>query len=133
MKRYYISKVVGTGVFGDTYRAKVADYGVPYAAVIPTDDQGKPKFGYCFVLAGGRSHALLRADPDIKPLPDFPLDGKLSGIQTQVMDAAEASLRDTGFIVSNLSNSAGYRDWLKSIVAQQDPLVNIDNMDVQEQ
>lgn len=94
MKRYYISPIVGTGAEDDPYRPKVADYGVSWVGVIPSNpDTGRPVYPWCLALVEAINHASLLADRDIKPLPDFPLDGKVSAINKATRNRMSADLQ----------------------------------------
>lgn len=132
MKRYYISKIVGDGTWGNAFRPKVADYGVDWAADIISDETGRPLHAEALVIVATNNPAQLRNDPDIDPMPDFPMDGKVSAIQQKVKTDMFAKLTARGFNVSGLDNADGYRDVLQAIGQQRSANFNIDSLDVAE-
>lgn len=116
MKRYYISPIVGTGAEDDPYRPKVADYGVSWVGVIPSNpDTGRPVYPWCLALVEAINHASLLADRDIKPLPDFPLDGKVSAINKATRNRMSADLQGQGIDTSFIGSADGYRDVIRGI------------------
>lgn len=132
-KRYYISKIVGTGDEFDPFRPKIADYGVSWSGSIPSDPvTGHPLHSDCMVIVATPNHAVLKGDPDIDAMPDFPLDGKLSAITTGTKTAMFDALTARGFDVSGLGNTDGYREALQKVGLQRSPDFNIDNFDVAE-
>lgn len=132
-KRYYISKIVGTGDEFDPFRPKVADYGVAWVGSIESDPvTGRPVHPDCIVLVATANHALLRGDPDIDAMPDFPMDGKLSAINTGTKTAMFNALTARGFYTTGLNNTDGYRDVMQKIGLQRSPAFDIDNFDVVE-
>lgn len=132
MKRYYISKIIGDGTFPDPYRPKIATYGVDWSAVIHSDESGHPLFAEVLAIVATNNHAQLRNDPDIDPLPDFPLDGKVSAIQQKTKTDMFAKLAARGFDIAGLDNADGYRDVLQAIGRQRSANFNIDALDVAE-
>lgn len=136
-KRYYVSKIVGDGSEENPFRPKVADHGVNWVGSIITDENpespnyGKPVHTSCFVLVNTINHAVLRGDPDIDDMPDFPLDGKVSSINTATKNAMITALQKRGFDTSAISSTEGYRETLQTVARQRDPNFNIDNFDVE--
>lgn len=132
-KRYYISKIVGTGDEFDPFRPKIADYGVAWVGSIESDPvTGRPIHPDCVVLVATANHAMLKGDPDIDAMPNFPLDGKLSAITNATKTAMYDALTARGFDTSGLVNTDGYRDVLQKIGLQRSPAFDIDNFDVVE-
>lgn len=137
-KRYYVSKIIGDGSEENPFRPKIAEYPVNWVGSIATEEDptspnyGKPLHTSCFVLVNTVNHALLRNDVDLDNLPDFPLDGKVSSINTATKNAMITALQKRGFDTSEISNTEGYRDTLQTIARQRDPNFNIDNFDVEE-
>lgn len=129
-KRYYISKIVGDGTDGNEFRPRVADYGVSWVGSIPTGEDGRPLYDSCLCIVNTDDHSVLRRDVDIDALPDFPLDGKLSAIQTGTKNAMLAALAARGYDTTSLGNADGYRDVLQSIGLQRDPNFNLDRFDI---
>lgn len=136
MKRYYLSNLVGDGSEDNPFRPRVADYGVAWAGSIPTDENpasptyGRPIYGDCLVIVDTVDHNVLRQDSAIDALPDFPLDGKVSGINAAAKNAMNAALERRGFSTLSLIGVDGYRDTLQAIGRQRDPAFNIDKFDV---
>lgn len=131
-KRYYISKIIGTGDEFDPYRPKIADYRVSWAGSIPSGADGRPLYPDCLVLVATANHAVLRGDVDIDAMPDFPLDGKLSGITAGTKTAMFNALERRGFDTAGLTNTDGFRDALQKIGLQRSSAFDIDNFDVAE-
>lgn len=137
-KRFYVSKIRGDGSEDNPFRPAVADYGVNWTGSIVTDDDensptyGKPLYDTCLVIVATSNHARLRLDPDIDSLPEFPLDGKVSSINTVTKNAMIAALRRRGFITADVGNTDGFRELVQSIGRQRDPKFNVDNFDVSE-
>lgn len=131
-KRYYISKIVGTGDEFDPYRPKIADYRVKWEGDMIADASGVPLYPDCMVVVATLDHAILRGDADIDAMPDFPLDGKLSAITTGTKTAMFDALTRRGFDTSGLTNVDGFRDALQKIGLQRNPNFNIDRFDITE-
>lgn len=129
-KRYYISDIIGTGDEFDPYRAAVADLGVSWVGSIESGPDGKPLHPDCIVLVNTENHAVLRGDPRIDPLPDFPLDGKLSAINASTKSEMDTALTRRGFNLSGVNSSDGYRQVLDKIGKQRSAAFDIDNFDV---
>lgn len=116
MKRYYISPIVGTGAEDDPYRPKVADYGVSWVGVIPSNpDTGRPVYPWCLVLVEAINHAALLADGAIDALPEFPLDGKVSAITRATKTRMSTALSKRGIDTSFIGSADGYRDVIRGI------------------
>lgn len=130
VKRYYVSNIIGNGTDEDPFRPKVADYGVSWVGSIPTDANGIPVYADCLTVVNAEDHSALRKDAAIDAMPDFPLDGKVSAIQTSTKNAMMTALAVRGFDTSNLGNADGYRDVIQAIGQQRDPLFNVDKFDV---
>lgn len=131
MKRYYISPIVGTGDETDPYRPKVADHGVSWVGVIPSDPvTGKPISTWALVVVEAINHAALLADSAIDALPEFPLDGKVSAINTGTKNTMVSRLQARGIDTAFIGNSDGYRDVIRGIGVQLDPTFNENNFDV---
>lgn len=133
MKRYYISPVieVPSAEFGTEYRTKIADYGVPSVAVIPSDPvTGKPLATWALVLVSTNNHGAILADATIDALPDFPLDGKVSAIQTATKNAMISKLQARGIDTAFIGSADGYRDVIRGIGQKFEPAFNENNFDV---
>lgn len=115
MKRYYLSPIVGTGDETDPYRPKVADYGVNWVGVIPSLPTGQPAFSWALVLVEAVNHGKILADAAIDALPDFPLDGKVSAIQTATKNRMLEAMTARGINTSFVGSADGYRDVVRGI------------------
>ena len=123
--------MVGTGDEFDPYRPKVADYGVDWVGTIPTHpDTGKPVFTWTLVLVNTVNHGKLLADNSIDAMPDFPLDGKVSAINTATKNAMISKLQARGIDTAFVSNADGYRDVIRGIGQKLEPSFNENNFDV---
>lgn len=129
-KRYYISAIIGAGDSLDPFRPAVADLGVAWVGAIESGPDGRPLYADCIVMVNTVDHAALRSDPRIDPLPDFPLDGKLSAINSGVKTAMDNMLTRRGFNVTGINSSDGYRDVLQKIGQQRSAAFDIDKFDV---
>lgn len=131
MKRYYLSNIVGTGDDMDPYRPKVADHGVSWVGVIPSDPvTGKPVSTWALVLVEAINHAALLADGAIDALPVFPLDGKVSAIQTATKNAMVSDLQARGIDTAFIGNADGYRDVIRGIGRTLEPAFDENHFDV---
>lgn len=136
MKRYYLCDLIGDGSDDNPFRPAVADLGVSWAGSIVTDDNpnsptwGRPVYGDCLVIVNTDDHAKLRNVQGIDPMPDFPRDGKASGINVTARNAMNLALQRRGFSTLNLNGVDGYGDMLQAIGRQRDPAFDIDKFDV---
>lgn len=115
MKRYYVSPIIGTGDIDDPYRPKVADHGVAWSGVIPTDAAGKPTSAWCLVIVSAQNHSAILSDKDIAALPDFPLDGKVSSIHTATKNTMKANLGKRGIVTGFIDGTDGYREVVRGV------------------
>lgn len=130
-KRYYISDIIlVTGSDFDYYAPAVADLGVNWVGAIESGPDGKPLYTDCIVMVNTPNHAVLRSDPRIDSLPDFPLDGKLNAINGPTKSNMDAALTRRGFDLTGINSSDGYRDVLQKIGQQRSAAFDIDKFDV---
>jgi len=124
MKRYYVCKIIGDGSYESPYRAAIADIvdqktklrAFTFAATIKSDPAtGKPVLPWCLVIAAGADHSLVQGNPDIDPMPDFPLDAKLAAMDTDTKIATLDKLSARTIDTTTLSNADGYRDLIRSL------------------
>ena len=134
MKRYYLCDIIGDGGEDNPYRPAVADHGVNYAPVYPSQDPVTGQYArpHCLVLVAAPSHTALRGDARIDPLPDFPLDGKVQAIETASRQRAEQALARRGFQSSHFALKDGYREVVRSVGRELQPGFSEDNLDVSE-
>lgn len=132
-KKYYVSDIIGDGSEENPFRPAVADHGVSWVGSIQSDPvTGRPIHADCIVLVAAQNHAQLRADKRITAMPDFALDGKMSAINTATKNGMLNALQKRGFSTSTIGNADGYRDALRDIGKQRDPVFDIDNFDLAE-
>lgn len=131
MKRYYISPIIGDGSEFDPFRPKIADYGVSWVGVIPNDPAtGLPLFSWCLVRVEAINHGVILADNTIDALPDFPLDGKVSAINTATKNRMMTALANRGIDTSFVGNSDGYRDVIRGVGRVLEPSFDENNLDI---
>lgn len=133
MKRYYISPIVGPNAKG-TYYPLVKDLlnlaeGEGFVATIKTNPDGTPALPWCLVNVNAANHLPLLADLRIKPMPDFPLDGKVAAIQKLTRDSMTAALANLGIDTAFISRADGYREILRTVGQIHDPAFDENNFD----
>lgn len=124
MKRYYICDVVGTGNgYMDPYRPLVKDLGaVNFTAEIQIDPQtGALLQPWALVCVEANNHVPFVGKPGVIDLPDFPLDGKVSAIQTSVKNKMLSRLQARGIDTSPIANTDGYRETIRTIGKRLNP------------
>lgn len=131
MKRYYISPIAGDGTEFNPYRPKIADYGVSWVGSIPSDPiTGKPLASWVLVLVSANNHGAIISDPAIDSLPDFPLDGKVSAIQTATKNTMISRLQARGIDTAFIGSADGYRDVIRGIGQKYEPAFDENSFDV---
>ena len=125
-KRYYFSKMIGTGSEFDPMRPAVSDYGVNFSA------EYDPAKTDALCIVGTGSHTALLKDAALYGMPDYPLDGKLSAMRSATLNALNTAVTGRGFTVTWGSADA-YRDVIRSIGRQINPNFDENNFDVQDQ
>ena len=131
MKRYYLSPIIGDGTEFDPFRPKVADHGVAWVGSIPSDpNTGHPLFGWTLVLVDAVNHGKILADQTIDALPDFPLYGKVSAINTATKNAMLGKLQARGIDTAFVGNADGYRDVIRGIGQKLEATFSENNFDV---
>ena len=131
MKRYYISPIIGDGTSTNPFRAKVSDYDVNATAVIPTGPDGRPLFAWCLAKVAAIDHALLLADTTLEPLPDFPLDAKMTAMHGPTKDRMQQGLGRFSISV-DVGRADGFRDVVRGVGRQLDADFHEDSFDVKE-
>lgn len=116
-KRYYLADIIGTGEADvDDYRPAVADYPVNWVGSFPVNLQtGTPLKSWTMVMVETANHAQLLSDPRIDPLPDWPLDGKVSGINTVTKNAMLTAMAQRGISTAAVAGTDGYREIIRMI------------------
>lgn len=110
MKRYYLSKVVGSGTRQDMFRAKADDLaaaaGGNCSAAIRS---GSVAGDWCLVVVDCRDHTALLADPDCRDFPDLTLDAQLNTVSAQVRNRILTALTNAGIDVSTIRATDAFR------------------------
>lgn len=135
-KRLYLCDIIGTGDEFDPYRPTVADLGVSWVGSIPTHPEGHPDYGkpvhtWALVLVAAKDHAAVRARTGVDPLPDFPLDGKVSAINAATKSQMKAALTRRGLNADAIVDAKdGFRDVVRGIGQALDPVFDENKFDV---
>ena len=111
-KRYYLADIytVDTGD-GLENRTVIADYPVKSEGGFPVNmETGLPLRDWTLVIVDTDDHAPLMSDPRIDALPDFPLDGKVSSINTAAKNAMLAAMTRRGIDTAGVTGTDGYRE-----------------------
>lgn len=147
MKRYFTSKIVGTGTDQDPYRSAIQSqidterianpsFDASSVAIIPTHPEGHPqaghpKFDRCIVVVSGTDMRPFQNKPDIDELPSVELDVKVSAIHTATKNQMIARLNARGFDTAFIGNADGYREVIRTIGQQLEPGFNENSFDVE--
>lgn len=115
--RYYLTDIVGTGEADvDEYRAALMDYGVSVQAGFPCDTEtGAPLRDWTLAIVKADDHAPMIADARADVLPDYPLDGKVSGISSVAKAAMLAAMERRGIDTSEVDGTDAYREVIRAI------------------
>ncbi len=131
-KRMYICPVIGDGTEDNPFRPAIADLTPPvnWTATIPTGDDGRPLMAWCLAIVGTRNHQRVRAVRNIDPLPDFPLDGRVSAIDLVSRNAMSAALTRRGLNASAIVDGRdGFREVVRAIGRVNNPQFSELNFD----
>jgi hypothetical protein len=145
MIRYCISPVIGTGDLetNDEFRASVSDVpNVNISQVIPSHlsgpNIGEPKFLFAFCVVATPSVAAIAATTNCFVFPDYNLDGRMDGMETNARTAFQQSVEaynldgnGFNFDASNVDGES-WRTVINRIVQQIEPSFNIQNVNVAE-
>ncbi len=131
-KRYYLCDIVGDGTDENPFRPAVANLpGVAWSGEIPTGPDGRPLFGWCLVIVGTKNHAEVRKLTGVDACPDFPLDGKLAGINQITLQAFKNRMTARGLNYDGMVlSSDGYRELVDKIGKRLNPLFDVNRLDV---
>jgi len=135
VKRYYLCPIIGAGTDLDPYRLAIQDYpDTPFEmGEIPVDPEtGIPTVKWGLVLVGGKYHGKFVKDAHMKPLPDYPLDGKVSGIHTLTKNKMLSDMESLGIDTAFVGNADGYREVIRGLGRQINPGFDENDFDVNE-
>jgi hypothetical protein len=138
VKRYYLCDIYGDGnIDGENtpttgpYRPAVADLGVAWVGSIPTGQDGRPLHDWALVLVASNDHAKLRGAKGIDPLPDFPMDGKVSAINQETKVAMKSAMTKRGLPASAIVDGKdGYREVVRTIGQALEPAFDENKFDI---
>lgn len=146
-KRYVLNPVIGAGTENNPYRAAVSGVSqTNHNSLIPTHpighaEEGQPKFNFAFSVVGTANLAGVSAISNAFVFPDYPLDGRLDGMEgatrTGMVQSTEAYDLDGADFHLNLDgfgDASSYRDLVLGILQQMDPNYpsHLNGFDVQE-
>lgn len=131
-KRYYLADIVGIDLGdGIEYRTAISDYPVKSEGGFPVNPEtGLPLRDWTLVVVETDDHARLMADPRIDALPDFPLDGKVSSINTQAKNAMLAAMQRRSIDTASVTGTDGYREVINLIGVAAHTTFNVDSFSV---
>jgi hypothetical protein len=79
--RWYLARVIGTGIEDDPFRAAVADHAITgHSAVIPTDSDGNPIRQWALVRVNADDYTDIDASADTELVCDDTRDALVSSI-----------------------------------------------------
>ena len=110
MRRYYLSRVVGTGAMTDQIRSRASDL----ASAAGGNCQDKIADGavagdWCLSVVDCRDHTSLIADPNVQVFPDMTLDALLNTISAAQRNAILTFCTNHGIDVSSIKNTDAFR------------------------
>lgn len=131
-KRYYLCDIIGNGSEENSYRVIVANHGVAYVAVIPSDQYtGLPLHNWALTRVAAGSHVNIRNICD--PLPDYPMDGKVNGIHNATRSKMKTDIQNrTGQSSAWVDGVDGYREVIRGLGKFLEPTFDENNFDVAE-
>lgn len=111
MRRYYLSRVVGTGTFTDKLRATAQDLleGVAGVTIHVAIRPGSVAGDWCIVNVDAPDHAVLVADAGHKPFPDLTLDAQLNTLTTTVRNRLLSDLQAIGISTTGITTTTAFR------------------------
>lgn len=138
MKRYCVCPVIGSGTAADSYRAAVADVCPTTAKIKSHPVTGLPVFGFAFCVFATDNLPSVLAVTNTYVLPDYPLDGQMSGMEAEartglVQSAGAYDLDGQGLHLDLAHEDAdGYRDVINRIGKTWDAAFDANTFDVRE-
>ena len=143
MLRYVISPIIGTGVEFNDFRVAVGDVAATnHAAVIPTHTSGpnigQPKYLHAMAIVATANLPAVAAVSNAFVFPDYPLDGRMDGMEAAVRAAMVQSVEaydfdGQGYHIAVMDDDDwSYRQVLNDIGQQLEPALDIANLTVSE-
>jgi hypothetical protein len=135
-KRYYITPIIGSGVEGDPYRAKVSEHSIrAHAVLIPTHPEGHPQYGHPvhdwgLAIVDSDDHTSVLADPDIDALPGIGKEDDIRPIPRTLRQELSARLSAYGIQFDTERAGVRMRDLVRAVGRTLDPNFDEDRMDV---
>lgn len=115
-RRFYLSQIIGDGTELNPYRADVADLGKPYAAIIPSNPDGTPKFQRALVIVNALDHTpILNRPLRNLDLPDLTMDATLGTLGTLKRKLILDKLAELGWGTSGIDSNTPFRTLLRRI------------------
>ena len=118
--RPYLSPIIGTGTDADPYRPKVANYSVPWAAVIAGQPNGAPKLTWSLVIVNAPDLTALEADADLLSIPESDMSTPISSLNNPTRNRIQSGLTSRG-IALTVTNYATVGELVTAIGQAQDP------------
>ena len=130
-KRFYLCDIIGDGTEDNPFRVAVANLNVAWVATIPSDPvTGRPLFDWAIVRVAAGNHSEIIKICDA--LPDFPMDGKVTGINLSTKAAMKSKVKARmGGNVAWIDNTDGYREVIRTIGKHLSPDFDENNFDVE--
>ena len=132
MKRYCIAKIIGDGTENNPYRSALKNYNDinhEFGEIAQDPITGQPTHTFVLAIIKTVNISRLIADKDIDVLPDFPLDGKMSAMQTATKNKLADALTKYGV---SIGGADGFRDAIRTIGRVIKPDFDENNFDLNE-
>lgn len=120
-KRYYISKVIlvvdeEAGTRDAVLRAaQIVGEDAIAASNVAIAADGTLVLPWALCVVEANNHAVLMSDPDIYPLPVFPLDAKVSSMQTHTKATMLNALAARNIPTDWIGSADGFRDVVRGL------------------
>jgi hypothetical protein len=122
-KRFCISPVIGSGISGNAYRAKVATLlsGVYSChSLIPSNADGTPRFNWALcVITSDAGFAAVDADAGIETFPGVSLDDTIGSFSVAVRNKVQTALTNRGVNLTGITLSSTIADLIQRVADQK--------------
>ncbi|CAH1387022.1 hypothetical protein [Candidatus Nitrotoga sp. M5] len=119
-KRYYLADLMGDGGEFNPWALTIQNYNVPMTTL-----KKEASYDWGLAIVETDDHSALLADSTITSLPDFPIDGRLSSINTSTVLQMVVDLQARGIDAAFTVSADGYADVIQSIGALLDPAFDV--------